>query len=149
VTFCEIIRRGDMRAPVAVQARPTRWSAGAVRDRLIEAADIDRRMTGIKRPRPTGNAHLQFTHTHEDRAEWEGCDIDVDSFKPTPSDRAKAEKIFAWLRLFTAAETHMHHALKGWINAASVRRDFTLSAAATKALEILTGRLNETAVPAF
>jgi hypothetical protein len=145
----ELIRAADMRPMAAVPSRPTRWSTGAVRDRLIEAADIDRRMTGLKRPRATGNAHLQFAHTHEDRADWEGHDIDVDSFKPTPGERAKADKIFAWLRLFTAAEAHMHHALKGWINAAIERRDFTLSAAATRALTILTGRLNEAAVPAF
>jgi hypothetical protein len=110
MTF-ELIRRGDQRAPAAVLSRPTHWSPGALKAAFLEAGDIDRRQTGIKMPRKTGNAHLQFAHTHEDRADWETHDIDVDNFKPTPAERARAEKVFGWLRLFTAREFELLNAL--------------------------------------
>ena len=146
----EIIRRGDQRAPAAVRARPSRWDVKLCRDRLLEAADIDRRQTGIKMPRKSGNSHLTTApHTLEERADWIVDDIDVDHFEPTPAERARAEKVLGWLRMFTAREAELLHALKDWINVSITRRNDTLSAAATRALTILAGRLNEAAVPAF
>jgi hypothetical protein len=152
VTFCEIIRRGDTRAPAAVPARPMRWSVPLCRDRLIEAADIDRRMTGVKRPRKSGNCHLTTApHTHEERADWEVVD-NLDRLPPTPADRAKAEKVLGWFRLFRAAEEDLHASLKAWLFA-EIRRDYSVASkalsAATKALSLIADRLNAEAVPAF
>jgi hypothetical protein len=149
----ELIRRGDQRVPSAAQARPTRWSVPLCRDRLLEAADIDHRQTGIKRPRKAGNCHLTTApHSHEERAGWVDVVDNLDRLPPTPADRARAEKIFGWLRMFTAREAELHNSLRAWLKA-EVARDYSVAmkakSAATRALEILAGRLNEAAVPAF
>jgi hypothetical protein len=147
----EIIRRGDMRAPAAALSRPTSWSPGALKAAFLEAGDIDRRMTPIKMPKAPGNYHPAVSHTHEDKDDWEAHDIDVDSFKPTPAERAKAEKVFGWLRLFTARELDLLDALRVWVHQKTRRMAAASKAesAANKALDILTGRLNEAAVPVF
>jgi hypothetical protein len=152
MTF-KLIRRGEMRPMTAAPARPTSWGVPLCRDRLLEAADIDHRQTGIKRPRKAGNCHLTTApHSHEERAGWVDVVDNLDHLPPTPADRARAEKIFGWLRMFTAREAELLQSLKVWLRA-EVARDYSVAmkakSAATQALDILTGRLNEAAVPVF